>query len=86
MVSRMGVQGGDKCQTEPKPRSSNVAASDQRSKSDRKKVGEDMLHRMGVQGSQADGGGPFMMLLVDVLVNLFVVEQPMGVVEHHLLH
>ena len=45
-----------------------------------------MLHRVAVKGCETDRGGPLMVLLVDVLVHPLVVEQPVGVVEHDLLH
>ena len=45
-----------------------------------------MLHRVAVEGGETDRGSPLMVLLVDVLVHPLVVEQPVGVVEHHLLH
>ena len=45
-----------------------------------------MLHRVAVEGGETHRCSPLMMLLVDVLVHPLVVEQPVGVVEHDLLH
>ena len=45
-----------------------------------------MLHRVIVKGGEADRCRPLMMLLVDVLVHPLVMQQPVGVVEHDLLH
>ena len=45
-----------------------------------------MLHWVAVERGEAYRGSPLMMLLVDVLVHPLVVKEPVGVVEHDLLH
>ena len=45
-----------------------------------------MLHRVTIKGGEADRCHPLMMLLVDVFVHPLVMQQPVRVVEHDLLH
>ena len=86
MVAGVGVESRGESHAEPEPGNGDMRAEKEGTDGRREQVGEDVLHRVAVEGGETDRGSPLMVLLVDVLVHPLVVEQPVGVVEHHLLH
>ena len=45
-----------------------------------------MLHWVGIEGGESYRRCPLMVLLVNKLVHLLMVQHPVGVVKHDLLH
>lgn len=68
MEAGVGVQGGEDGDGEPEPRGGGVAPQQKGPQERREEVGEDVLHRVAVDGGDGDGGGPLVVALVDVLV------------------
>lgn len=75
MVAAVRVDGGGLGQHNPHREGSDMRAHDQRAQHDGEGVGEDVLDGMGVDGYHADGRGPLMVLLVNVLVESGMVGQ-----------
>lgn len=75
MVPAVRVYGGGLGQHGPHRESSDMRAHNQGAQHDGEGVGEDVLDGMGVDGYHADGRGPLVVLLVDVLVEPGMVGQ-----------
>lgn len=86
MVARVGIQGGENGQGEPEPGGGHMAAHEKDAHEGGQQIAEDVLDGMTIDRSDRNGGRPLVVLLVDVLVDVLVVEQAMGVVEAQLLH
>ena len=76
VVSTVSHSSGHEGQGEPHPGGGQVGAQQQRPNGWGNQVGQDVLHRVSVDGHDANGGSPLMVALVDVLVETRVVEQP----------
>lgn len=70
------VERGEDGDGEPQPGRGCVRAEEQGAQEGREEVGEDVLHRVAVDGGDGDGGGPLVVALVDVLVEAAGVEEP----------
>ncbi len=70
MISGMCVQGGQEGKRVPQPGRCDVRAADEGTEHGPEQVGDDVLEWVSVEGGEGHGRGPFVMLLVDVLVNL----------------
>lgn len=70
MITGMGVQRGEQGQSEPQPRRGHVRSHQENAQKRRKQVGEDVFDRMTVDGGDSDGSRPFVVLLVDRLVQI----------------
>lgn len=86
MVAGVGVEGGEDGQGEPEPGGGHVTAHEKDAHEGGQQVAEDVLDGMAIDRRDRDGGRPLVVLLVDVLVDVLVVEEAMGVVEAELLH
>jgi len=75
VVAGVGIQRGQDGQGEPQPRGGHMAAHQKDAEEGRQKVAEDVLNGMAIDGRHRDGGRPFVMLLVYILVDVFVVQQ-----------
>jgi hypothetical protein len=81
MVTGVRVQGRQQRQSEPEPGRGDVGAHNEHPQEGGQKVGEEMLDRVAVDCGDGDRGGPFVVLLVDDLVEVTIVEESVGVVE-----
>lgn len=72
----------------PQPESDQVAAASQqfRAESRRQHVSEDELKGVSVEGSQADGSGVLVVLLVDQTVEVPGVQETVAEVEGQIFH
>lgn len=75
MVSRVFSQGEGDGEGKPNPGGGDVAAQQKNAQERRQKVGGDVLKRMGVDRDHGNRGRPFVVLLVNELVDALVVEQ-----------
>ena len=75
MVSTVYHCGVDDSHHVPDPGYREVRSHDDRPHDEGKEVGKDVLNGMAVDGSDADGCGPFMVRLVDILVHPPMVQQ-----------
>lgn len=71
---------------EPESRSHHVALHQRYAQHRRNHVAEDVLDGVRIDGSPRYRGRKFVMLLVDDLVQVLVMQQPMAVVETNLPH
>lgn len=76
MVARMGVEGAQNGQSEPEPRRGHVRPHNKYPQERGHQVGENVLNGVAIDGGHGDGCRPFMVLLVNVLVDMFAVEEP----------
>ena len=76
VVAAVGDDGRGLGRNQPHPHHGDVGGHEQRANEGWQDVGQDVLHRVGVEGQDANGGGPLMVLLVVALVEARVVQQP----------
>ena len=75
VIAAVGDAGRDESETEPQARRGDVRAENQRADHGGNDVAEDVFDRVRVDRCEADGGRPFVVLLVDVLVEPGSVKQ-----------
>mmetsp|Transcript_8104 Transcript_8104/g.16208 ORF Transcript_8104/g.16208 Transcript_8104/m.16208 type:complete len:225 (-) Transcript_8104:215-889(-) len=85
VVARVHLNSNEDGDEEPEPVTHNVRAHEPRPGHQGKKVGGDVLNRVSVYGHKADGGGPLVVLLVEVLVEERPVHHAVSVIESNLL-
>lgn len=85
MIARVSVQGGQYGQAEPKPGRSHVRTEQEHPEEGWQQVGTYVFQGMTVDGRHGHRSRPLVVLLVDVLVEVSIVEQPVRVVETNLL-
>lgn len=73
-----GVIGQSDCngKSEPSPSCRNVQIEYVNAQKRRKQIGNDVFDWMSVNGDYCDRSSPFVMLLVDVFVESFVMQSP----------
>ena len=85
-VAAVGVNGLRKPESEPGKEENVVGVEEEGPADEGDKVAENGLHRVGVLGRDANGDLKLVVLLVNVLVNGAVVEEPVKPVEQAVLH
>lgn len=86
MIARVCIESGKNGQREPHPGGGHMTAHDEDAQEGRQQIAEDMFNGMTVDGRNGNGSRPLVVLLVDVLVDAFIVQQPMWIVEAELFH
>lgn len=76
----MGIYGFD-AEDDPQEPCDDVRSYQQRTSSERKRIAQQVLQRMSVFGSDTNSGFEAMVLLVDVLVDEWVMQQTMSPIE-----
>ena len=75
MVAAVGNSGGHEGQGKPHPGSGQVGPQQQGTQGRWQQVGHHMLHRVGIDGHDANRSSPLVVALVDVLVDAGMVKQ-----------
>jgi len=76
VVARVDVERVAHCERHPRPHAHGVHAQQQRPQDHRGHVGENVLERVRVHRHHRHRRRPLVVLLVDVFVHQFVVQQP----------
>ena len=77
MVAIVWDGGVEHCYSVPEPGHREVGAHDEGTKPDRQQIGENMLNRVGIDWDDASWSCPLVVDLMDVLIELGVMKEPM---------
>ena len=77
MVAIVWDSGVEHCYSVPEPGHREVGAHDEGTKPDRQQIGENMLNRVGIDWDDASWSCPLVVDLMDVLIELGMMKEPM---------
>lgn len=83
MITRVRIKRFERHQNDPEPRRKKVRSKQLRPDQNRQNIRHQMLKRMTISGRDGDRRRPLVMPFVPELVNAWVVETAVAVVEEH---